>query len=76
MAKKVIPIVGPRTTKQLSENLAAADLELSPEQIGRLDAASAIRLGYPHNLRADPGALGAVTGSKSDLLDAPAFHIA
>jgi aryl-alcohol dehydrogenase-like predicted oxidoreductase len=76
MAKKVIPIVGPRTTKQLSENLAAADLELSPEQIERLDATSAIRLGYPHNLRADPGALGAVTGGKSDLLDAPTFHIA
>jgi aryl-alcohol dehydrogenase-like predicted oxidoreductase len=76
MAKGVIPIVGPRTTEQLGMNLAAADLELSPEQIKRLDAASAIRLGYPHDFRTDAGARHAVTGGKADLLDAPSSFIA
>lgn len=76
MAKGVIPIVGPRTIEQLSKNLAAADLALSPEQIERLDTASAIRLGYPHNLRTDAGAIHAVTGGKAALLDAPTFYIA
>ncbi len=75
MTKGVIPIVGPRTREQLGMNLAAADLELSPEQIKRLDVASAIRLGYPHDFRTDAGARHAVTGGKADLLDAPSSFI-
>jgi aryl-alcohol dehydrogenase-like predicted oxidoreductase len=76
MAKGVIPIVGPRTTEQLSKNLAAADLALNQEQIERLDAVSAIRLGYPHEFRTDAGALHAVTGGKANVLDAPTLHVA
>lgn len=71
MSKGVIPIVGPRTADQLETNLAASQLQLSAEHIGRLDAASAIPLGYPHNMKTDPGAIHAVTGGKADLLDAP-----
>ena len=40
-------IVGARTDEQLSDNLAAADLALSAEELGHLDAASAQRLRYP-----------------------------
>ncbi len=75
MAKGVIPIIGPRTTDQLSTNLAAADLRLSPEQIARLDAVSAFPLGYPHEMLADPGAINAITGGNADLLDAPSYSI-
>ncbi|WP_197382732.1 aldo/keto reductase [Mycolicibacterium mengxianglii] len=75
MAKGVIPIIGPRTAEQLTTNLAAAQLDLSPEQIDRLDTASAIQLGYPHNMKTDPGAVHAVTGGKADLLDAPSLTI-
>jgi aryl-alcohol dehydrogenase-like predicted oxidoreductase len=75
MSKGVIPVVGPRTTGQLRANLAAAQLHLSPAQIDRLDAASALQLGYPHDTRFDPGAANAVTGGKADLLDAPAIAI-
>jgi hypothetical protein len=42
-----------------------------PGQIDRLDTASAIQLGYPHNMKTDPGAVQGVTGGKADLLDAP-----
>jgi aryl-alcohol dehydrogenase-like predicted oxidoreductase len=40
-------IVGARTDEQLSDNLAAADLTLSADELDRLDAASAQRLRYP-----------------------------
>ena len=76
MSKGVIPIVGPRSTEQLAGNLAATDLQLSPEQIGTLDNVSAIRLGFPHHLRSDPGALHVITGGKWSELDAPKLSIA
>jgi len=41
-------IVGARTTEQLSDNLAAADLVLSPDEIGRLDEVSGEPLRYPY----------------------------
>jgi aryl-alcohol dehydrogenase-like predicted oxidoreductase len=41
-------IVGARTTEQLSDNLAAAELELTPEQIAELDAVSGEPLRYPY----------------------------
>ena len=40
-------IVGTKTPDQLRDNLAASDLRLSPEQIGRLDTASALPPEYP-----------------------------
>ncbi|MDQ7802417.1 aldo/keto reductase [Amycolatopsis sp. A133] len=75
MAKGVIPIVGPRSAGQLATNLAAAQLRLSPEQIDRLDAAGTLPLGYPHNMKTDPGVALAVTGGQMDLLDAPGLTI-
>ncbi len=42
-------ILGARTVEQLRDNLAAAELELSAEQLARLDAASAPRTpDYPY----------------------------
>jgi aryl-alcohol dehydrogenase-like predicted oxidoreductase len=41
-------IVGSRTDAQLADNLAAADLELSDEEIGRLEAVSRPPLIYPY----------------------------
>jgi aryl-alcohol dehydrogenase-like predicted oxidoreductase len=35
----VVPLVGASSVAQLDESLAAADIELSAEQRGRLDAA-------------------------------------
>ena len=45
----IIPIVGARTAKQLKDNLACVEFELTPEQIKRLDEVSAIELGFPHD---------------------------
>jgi aryl-alcohol dehydrogenase-like predicted oxidoreductase len=41
-------IVGARTDEQLSDNLAAVELKLSDEEIGRLEAVSRPPLIYPH----------------------------
>jgi aryl-alcohol dehydrogenase-like predicted oxidoreductase len=41
-------IVGARTEEQLVDNLAAADLELTADELARLDAVSLEPLRYPH----------------------------
>ncbi len=41
-------IVGARTTEQLADNLASASVELTDEQLARLDDVSAQHLLYPH----------------------------
>ena len=50
-------IFGARTLGQLEANLGAAELELSEDQLERLDAASALDLGYPYDF------LGRVQGA-------------
>lgn len=41
-------IVGARTAEQLADNLAAAELRLTDDQIARLDEVSAQPLPYPY----------------------------
>ena len=41
-------VIGARNVTQLEDNLAAADLKLDPDQVARLDAASAVRPAYPY----------------------------
>ena len=48
----VIPIIGARKLSQLQDNLASLDLPLSADQLKRLDEASRIELGFPHDLYA------------------------
>jgi aryl-alcohol dehydrogenase-like predicted oxidoreductase len=45
----VVPLLGARTHAQLLENLACLNFQLEPEQVVKLDALSAIELGYPHD---------------------------
>jgi aryl-alcohol dehydrogenase-like predicted oxidoreductase len=46
----VIPIVGARKTEQLQDNLGCLEFELTAEQIERLNEASKIELGFPHDM--------------------------
>jgi aryl-alcohol dehydrogenase-like predicted oxidoreductase len=41
-------VIGARTDEQLADNLAAADLELTPEEVTRLEEVSRPPLIYPH----------------------------
>jgi aryl-alcohol dehydrogenase-like predicted oxidoreductase len=45
----VIPLIGARSLTQLKDNLAAMDVELTDDHRARLEAASAIDLGFPHD---------------------------
>jgi aryl-alcohol dehydrogenase-like predicted oxidoreductase len=44
------PIIGARTVAQLEDNLGALTVQLSQEQEARLQKASAIDLGFPHDV--------------------------
>ncbi|RLL69654.1 aldo/keto reductase [Streptomyces sp. Z26] len=47
-----VPILGPRSEEQLADCLAALELTLTDEQLARLDAASAVEPGSPHEITA------------------------
>lgn len=48
--QEVFPIIGPRTATQLADNVAAANLTLTEEQIQRLSQVSSISLGFPYSM--------------------------
>ncbi|MFC8130498.1 aldo/keto reductase [Streptomyces sp. NPDC057302] len=43
------PIIGARTAAQLEDNLGALEVDFTASQLARLDEASAIGLGFPHD---------------------------
>jgi aryl-alcohol dehydrogenase-like predicted oxidoreductase len=45
----VIPIIGARKLSQVEDNIRSLDVKLSPEQLQRLDKASAVPMGFPHD---------------------------
>ncbi|MDJ0787779.1 MAG: aldo/keto reductase [Myxococcota bacterium] len=49
----IVPLVGARTRAQLDDNLGCLEVELSAEQRQRLDQASQIELGFPHDFLAE-----------------------
>jgi aryl-alcohol dehydrogenase-like predicted oxidoreductase len=73
-ATALIPILGPRTREQLDGTLRALDVTLSPEQVSRLDAASAISLGTPHEQI--NGSVPRIAGGRPELLESPALPAA
>ncbi|MCW8099051.1 aldo/keto reductase [Streptomyces tauricus] len=46
------PVIGARTPAQLEGNLGALDVYLTADQLARLDEASSIGLGFPHDMLA------------------------
>jgi aryl-alcohol dehydrogenase-like predicted oxidoreductase len=65
----VIPIVGARKIEQLVDNLGAADLTLSAEQMKALDDVSAIKLGFPHDFIASDSVQAIAYGKTGPLID-------
>lgn len=47
--KGVIPIVGATSSEQMVSNLGYLDVQLTPEQLQRLEEVSRIDLGFPHD---------------------------
>lgn len=71
LSKGILPILGPRTSAQLTDNLAAEHVTLNADQLARLDAVSAVPLGFPHDVIATDYTRNALAGRKSDLVDYP-----
>lgn len=55
-------LLGARTSRQLEENLGVLETTPNADQLARLDAKSAVDLGFPHELLASPMIQGAVFG--------------
>jgi aryl-alcohol dehydrogenase-like predicted oxidoreductase len=64
---RIIPIVGARTAEQLATNLRALELNLTSEELARLDEVSRIDLGFPHDFDVS----GLVYGRTRPLIDVP-----
>jgi aryl-alcohol dehydrogenase-like predicted oxidoreductase len=65
----IIPLLGARTVEQLQDNLGAREVALSPQQLERLDAASQIDLGFPHDFLASDEIRDILYGGVYDLID-------
>ncbi|HYN18333.1 MAG TPA: aldo/keto reductase, partial [Actinomycetes bacterium] len=59
----VIPVVGARSAAQLADNLGCLDLELSADQLARLEAASAFQPGFPRSFLESDHVRGLVFGT-------------
>jgi aryl-alcohol dehydrogenase-like predicted oxidoreductase len=55
----IVPIVGARRHEQVEDSLGAVDVELSDEELERLDEVSSIELGFPHDFEGRAFAHGA-----------------
>lgn len=65
----VVPILGARKLDQLLDNLKAAELTLTADQMKRLDEVSAIPLGFPHEFLASDQIRGLAYGTTFPLID-------
>lgn len=75
-AQGVLPLIGARTRAQLDEQLVAARVVLSLEQQQRLNDASAIALGYPHDVLMDAARRAMLSGNRADQLTGPMWPVA
>ncbi|MDQ0793042.1 aldo/keto reductase [Streptomyces sp. B1I3] len=60
----IVPIIGASTERQLADNLACLDVRLDADAVERLDRASAVPLGFPHDFLRDRGVTGTVYGDR------------
>jgi aryl-alcohol dehydrogenase-like predicted oxidoreductase len=56
------PLVGARALAQLEDNLGALEVELPDDARARLDQASTVALGFPHDVLARPSTMASVFG--------------
>lgn len=65
----IVPLVGARDLGQLRENLGALDVTLDAGQVARLDAVSAIEMGFPHDFTAQENIRDLIFAGTHDLID-------
>ncbi len=75
-AKGSLPIIGPRSVAQLQDNLAATKLQLTGQQLAKLDEVSAIPDVFPYRLLNSRETRQRIAGGKLDLLDGSVRSVA
>ncbi|MDB5817335.1 MAG: oxidoreductase, partial [Rhizobacter sp.] len=75
-ARGVIPILGPRNVEQLNGTLAAAGFDLSLEHLAKLDSASAVTLGFPHDMLAATAQRERLSAGMSDRVETAPVPVA
>ncbi len=65
----IIPIAGATRPEQIQDNLGALQLQIPPELIQRLDKASSIEMGFPHDFLASDPVREIVFGGTFGLID-------
>ncbi len=65
----IIPIVGARRLAQFQDNLASLEVNLDPGQVKRLDDASRIEPGFPHEFYTNPMVQNLVYGGMRNQID-------
>jgi aryl-alcohol dehydrogenase-like predicted oxidoreductase len=65
----ILPILGARSLEQLQDNLGCLQYTLTDEHIARLNKASAITLGFPHDFLASDGVRDLTTGGYYEQID-------
>ena len=65
----IIPLIGARTVGQLADNLASLQRPLSESQLARLNEASKIELGFPHDFLESNEVRNLVFGGTFDSID-------
>ncbi|GKQ39331.1 aldo/keto reductase [Streptomyces sp. A012304] len=65
----VVPIIAATRESQLVDNLGCLDVRLDADAVARLDEASAVSLGFPHDFLRDPQVTRTVYGDRWQALD-------
>ncbi|KAA2261236.1 aldo/keto reductase [Solihabitans fulvus] len=71
----VVPILGATTLTQLKDNLGAVDVRLTDDQLARLDTASRVPLGFPHDFLAGERVTNGVYGDRWQEVDDRRFTV-
>jgi aryl-alcohol dehydrogenase-like predicted oxidoreductase len=66
----IVPLIGANSLRQLEENLGALDVSLSAAQLARLEQASRIELGFPHDFLTQEFTRDLIYGGTRDRIDA------
>jgi len=61
-----VPIVGARRRSQVEDNLGALAIELTPDELDRLERLTRIELGFPHDFGAGARLVDGDSGSLID----------
>lgn len=65
----IVPITAAAKESQLADNLGSVDVRLDADALARLDEASAVPLGFPHDFAREPAITWNIYGDRWPSID-------